>query len=59
MDAALEAGAEDVVEEENEFQILTAPEDFDDVRSALEESGVSFSGCLHFHDSPEYCGGCR
>jgi YebC/PmpR family DNA-binding regulatory protein len=42
MDAALEAGAEDVVEEESEFQILTAPEDFDDVRSALEESGVSF-----------------
>jgi YebC/PmpR family DNA-binding regulatory protein len=42
MDAALEAGAEDVVEEENEFQILTAPEEFDDVRSALEESGVSF-----------------
>jgi YebC/PmpR family DNA-binding regulatory protein len=42
MDAALEAGAEDVVEEESEFQILTAPEDFDDVRSALEESGVIF-----------------
>lgn len=42
MDAALEAGAEDVVEEESEFQILTAPEDFDDVRSALEESEVSF-----------------
>jgi YebC/PmpR family DNA-binding regulatory protein len=42
MDAALEAGAEDVVEEESEFQILTAPEDFDDVRSALEESGVNF-----------------
>jgi YebC/PmpR family DNA-binding regulatory protein len=42
MDAALEAGAEDVVEEESEFQILTAPEDFDNVRSALEEGGVSF-----------------
>ena len=42
MDAALEAGAEDVVEEESEFQILTAPEDFDAVRNALEESGVSF-----------------
>lgn len=42
MDTALEAGAEDVVEEENEFQILTAPEDFEDVRSALEESGVTF-----------------
>jgi YebC/PmpR family DNA-binding regulatory protein len=42
MDAALEAGAEDVVEEESEFQILTAPEEFDDVRSALEEAGISF-----------------
>lgn len=42
MDKALEAGADDVVEEENEFQILTAPEDFDAVRSALEEDGVSF-----------------
>jgi YebC/PmpR family DNA-binding regulatory protein len=42
MDAALEAGADDIVEEENEFQILTAPEDFDNVRNALEESGISF-----------------
>jgi len=42
MDAALEAGADDIVEEENEFQILTAPEDFDGVRNALEESGISF-----------------
>lgn len=42
METALEAGAEDVVEEESEFQILTAPEDFEDVRSALEESGVTF-----------------
>ena len=42
MDKALEAGAEDVVEDESEFQILTAPEEFDDVRGALEEAGVSF-----------------
>jgi YebC/PmpR family DNA-binding regulatory protein len=42
MDTALEAGAEDVVEEESEYQIVTAPEDFEDVRSALEESGVTF-----------------
>ncbi len=42
MDAALEAGAEDVVEEENEFQVLTAPENFDEVRNALEEAGVGF-----------------
>lgn len=42
MDHALEAGAEDVVEEETEFQVLTAPEDFDAVREALQEKGVSF-----------------
>lgn len=42
MDLALEAGADDVVEEESEFQIMTAPEDFDTVRGALEEGGVSF-----------------
>lgn len=42
MDVALEAGAEDMIEEENEFQVLTAPEDFDAVREALETAGVSF-----------------
>lgn len=40
MDLALEAGAEDVVEEENEFQITTAPEDFDEVREVLEKADV-------------------
>ncbi len=42
MDMALEAGAEDVVEEETEFQVLTAPEDFNAVRDALEEAGIKF-----------------
>lgn len=42
MDMALDAGADDVIEEESEFQILTAPEDFEDVRESLEKSGVSF-----------------
>ncbi|PID75810.1 MAG: YebC/PmpR family DNA-binding transcriptional regulator [Deltaproteobacteria bacterium] len=42
MDKALEAGAEDIIEEESEFQIHTAPEDFDEVRSTLEEDGVAF-----------------
>ena len=36
MDIALEAGADDVIEEESEFQVLTAPEDFNEVRDALE-----------------------
>ncbi len=42
MDHALEVGAEDIIEEEEEFQILTAPEELDDVRAGLEEVGVAF-----------------
>jgi YebC/PmpR family DNA-binding regulatory protein len=40
MELALEAGAEDVVEEESEFQVFTTPESFDDVRESLEKAGV-------------------
>lgn len=43
MDLALEAGAEDVVEEEDSFQIVTAPEDFNDVVDRLEKGNVAFS----------------
>ncbi|THB79631.1 MAG: YebC/PmpR family DNA-binding transcriptional regulator [Desulfobulbaceae bacterium] len=42
MDKALEAGAEDVVEDENEYQVLIDPDEFNDVRESLEEQGVSF-----------------
>ncbi len=42
MDLALEAGADDVLEEDSEYQILTVPEDFNDVRDSLEESGVEY-----------------
>ena len=42
MDQVLEAGAEDMVEEGDEFQIFSAPEELDDVRNALEEAGVTF-----------------
>ena len=37
---ALDAGAEDFAEEEDSFEILTDPDDFSDVRQALEDSGV-------------------
>ncbi len=40
MDLAIEAGAEDVVEDETTFQILTTPEDFSEVVERLEKSGV-------------------
>lgn len=42
MDMALEAGAEDVVEEESEFQILTTAEDFENVRGELEAGGMQY-----------------
>jgi YebC/PmpR family DNA-binding regulatory protein len=42
MDKALEAGAEDVVEEDSVFQVVTTPDDFEAVREALEADGVKF-----------------
>jgi len=39
---ALEAGAEDVVVSEDSFEVLTAPADFEQVKSALEASGYEF-----------------
>lgn len=41
MDIALDAGAEDVLEEENEFQVLTNPDDFNTVREHLEKNGIT------------------
>ncbi len=43
MDLALEAGAEDVIEEEETFQIVTAPEAFNEVVDNLEKSRLAFS----------------
>ena len=37
---ALDAGAEDFVEEEDSYEILTTPEDFSVVREALEKQNV-------------------
>ncbi len=42
MDLALEAGAEDVIEEDSEFQVITEPDDFDSVREALEADNIKF-----------------
>jgi len=41
LEIALEAGAEDMTNEGETFQILTGVENFEDVRSALEKKGVS------------------
>lgn len=42
MDKALEAGAEDVVEEDAVYQVVSAPEDFETVRETLEKAGIQF-----------------
>ncbi|NOX79884.1 MAG: YebC/PmpR family DNA-binding transcriptional regulator [Deltaproteobacteria bacterium] len=39
MDIAIEAGADDVLEDDEVFQILTAPEDFNQVVENLEQKG--------------------
>ncbi len=40
---ALDAGAEDFAEEEDSFEVITAPEDFEAVRSALEEAKIAMA----------------
>ncbi|NGQ96310.1 YebC/PmpR family DNA-binding transcriptional regulator [Brevibacillus sp. SYP-B805] len=40
---ALEAGAEDVVVEEDTYEILTHPHELDQVKAALEKEGYTFS----------------
>ena len=37
---ALDAGAEDFQEEDDSYEILTAPDDFSAVREALEKEGI-------------------
>ncbi|OSM01763.1 YebC/PmpR family DNA-binding transcriptional regulator [Magnetofaba australis] len=39
MEAALEAGAEDIVNADGSFEVITAPEDLSDVQEALAEAG--------------------
>ena len=39
MEAALEAGAEDMIAEEGTFEVLTSPEEFEAVREALIKAG--------------------
>lgn len=42
MDAALEAGAEDFLTEEEGYEVVTAPEDFNAVRDELKSKGYEF-----------------
>ncbi|MBQ1689350.1 MAG: YebC/PmpR family DNA-binding transcriptional regulator [Lachnospiraceae bacterium] len=40
---ALDAGAEDFVEEEDSFEVLTDPDNFSEVREALEKEGIAMA----------------
>jgi YebC/PmpR family DNA-binding regulatory protein len=42
IDIALEAGAEDVKEGENEFEVITAPGDFEGVKECIEKENLSY-----------------
>jgi YebC/PmpR family DNA-binding regulatory protein len=42
MDKALDAGAEDVVEEDTAYQVVTSPDNFETVREAIADAGVEF-----------------
>ena len=43
IDLALEAGAEDVIEEETEFEVVTAPTDFEAVKKAIDDAGLPYT----------------
>jgi YebC/PmpR family DNA-binding regulatory protein len=43
LDAALEAGAEDVKESETEFEVITSPSEFDPVKKAFDDKGLIYS----------------
>lgn len=42
MDVALEAGAEDIKEETDSFDIITEPADFDTVKDAIDAAGIKY-----------------
>ncbi len=43
LDLALEAGAEDVQEEETQFEVITDPGDFETVKKGLEEAEIPYT----------------
>jgi len=42
LDLALESGAEDVKEEDTEFEVITDPSDFESVKKAIDDAALSF-----------------
>ena len=42
MEAALDAGAEDIREDNSNFEVITAPEDFEAVKAAIDIASISY-----------------
>lgn len=42
MEAALEAGAEDIREDNSNFEVITAPEDFEAVKAAIDTASIPY-----------------
>jgi len=42
MEVALEAGAEDIKEGEREYEVITSPKDFEEVKKALADRGIEY-----------------
>jgi YebC/PmpR family DNA-binding regulatory protein len=42
MEAALDAGAEDIREDDSNFEVITAPEDFEAVKAAIDNASISY-----------------
>ncbi|MDD2388491.1 MAG: YebC/PmpR family DNA-binding transcriptional regulator [Desulfobacterales bacterium] len=44
METALEAGAEDVREVDDSFEVITAPQDFEAIKTAIDEKNIPYIG---------------
>ena len=42
MEAALDAGAEDIREDDSNFEVITAPEDFEAVKTAIDSASIPY-----------------
>ena len=42
MEAALDAGAEDIREDNSNFEVISAPEDFEAVKAAMDEASITY-----------------
>ena len=42
MEAALDAGAEDIREDDSNFEVITAPEDFEAVKAAIDAASIPY-----------------